>query len=360
MNSLLLHLDPQSPEPLPRQVARQFRDKILLGDVHERDDLPPSATLARQHRVSASTIQQAYRELEREGLIEAGEGAPPTVAPVSEEQRQQLARQRLLESLQQQELSLKELELARKIQLRLMPPSRVSGEGFRVLSRCLPARFVAGDFYDVMPHADGSVGVVMADVAGKGFGASLIMASVKAMLPFVAAERSVQETLREVNRRLYRSLGRREFVALAYARFSPAQRQVTLANAGAPDPLVLGPRGEVEPVEVSGPRLPLGAWADVAYEAVTRELPPGEALLMHSDGLPEAWRLSGEQLGYEGLVKMIRETRQGAGGAASAEGWLDELLGLLQRSTVPSHEDDWTAVVIEHHEGGASGRGGAQ
>jgi serine phosphatase RsbU (regulator of sigma subunit) len=227
-----------------------------------------------------------------------------------------------------------------------------------VLSRCLPARFVAGDFYDVMPHADGSVGVVVADVAGKGFGASLIMASVKAMLPFMAAERSVDGTLREVNRRLYRSLGRREFVAMAYARFRPAEQEVTLANAGVPDPLLLGARGAVEAFEVSGPRLPLGVRAEVAYEAAVRELLPCEALLMFSDGLPEARRLSGEQLGYEGFVEMLGKTRTGAGSVQSGEVWLDEMLGLLQQATVPAIEDDWTAVVIEHQEASPTGSGG--
>jgi serine phosphatase RsbU (regulator of sigma subunit) len=154
--------------------------------------------------------------------------------------------------------------------------------------------------------------------------------------------------LREVNRQLHRSLGRREFVALAYARFSPAERRVTLANAGLPDLLLLDASGAVEALEVLGPRLPLGMWPDVAYEAVVRELSPGEALLMYSDGLPEARRLLGEQLGYEGLVDLLYGARGEAGGGQTAEVWLDELLELLQEIIVPALEDDWTAVVIEH------------
>ena len=351
MNDVLLHLDPQSPEPLPEQVARQFRDRILVGEVRARECLPRSAELARNHRISVSTFRHAYRELEREGLIEARTGATPTVACVSREQRRQAAQRRRLERLHQPELSHEELELARKIQLRLMPPSRVSGDGFRIVSRCLPARFVTGDFYDVLPHRDGSVGVVVADVAGKGLGASLIMASVKAMLPFVAAERSVEEALREANRRLYRSLGRREFVALAYARFSPDDGEVTLANAGMPDPLRLGPRDTVENLQVPGPRLPLGALADVAYEAAVYQLLPGEGLLMFSDGLPEARRPSGQQLGYEDLVEILRGMQMSVGRAPSSEAWLGKLLAVLQQATVPALEDDWTAVVIEHLEG---------
>ena len=328
-----------------------------MGDVRARDCLPPSATLARKHRMCVSTFRHAYRELQREGLIEARVGATPRVACVSHEQRRELAQRRRSERFPQQGLALEELKLARKIQRRLMPPSRVSRHGFRVVSRCLPARFVSGDFYDVLPHCDGSVGVVVADVAGKGLGASLIMASVKAMLPFVAAERSVDETLREVNRQLYRSLGRREFVALAYARFTPDEGKVTLANAGVPDPLLLGTRGTVETLQVPGPRLPLGALADVAYEATVHQILPGEAMLMFSDGLPEARRPTGEQLGYEDLVEILREMRMSFGSAQSSEAWLEELLALLQRATVPVLEDDWTAVVIEPLKGHRGARG---
>ena len=99
-----------------------------------------------------------------------------------------------------QELGRRELEMARDVQRRLLPPSEVAGPGWEVAARCLPARVVAGDFYDILRHPDGSVDVVVADVAGKGFAASLIMASVKAMLPFVTAEGGVAESLTHLNR----------------------------------------------------------------------------------------------------------------------------------------------------------------
>ena len=91
-----------------------------------------------------------------------------------------------IEKLKESEFAEKELELARSIQSRLLPPPLVEGEGFAVTARNLPARVVAGDFYDVLRHEDGSIGIVVADVSGKGIGASLIMASVKAVFPFVA------------------------------------------------------------------------------------------------------------------------------------------------------------------------------
>src|ERR1039457_5685189 len=98
-------------------------------------------------------------------------------------------RQRLAESisrLKETEFAEKELELARSIQKRLLPPAELSGDGFRVAARNFPARWVAGDFYDVFRLGDGHVGLVVADVAGKGIGGGPVMASGKAVLSFLS------------------------------------------------------------------------------------------------------------------------------------------------------------------------------
>jgi sigma-B regulation protein RsbU (phosphoserine phosphatase) len=273
---------------------------------------------------------------------------------VSPRQRRDLAWRRLRDDLREQELSLRELEVARDIQRSLLPPGMVVGDGYSVVSRSFPARFVAGDFFDVLEHADGSVGVVVADVAGKGFGASLVMASVKAMAPFIAAECGVAETLRELNGRLCRELGRGQFVALAYARFTPATGVVELANAGIPDPLVVRESGALSPVEVPGPRLPLGLRADVPYASTTRELESDAPMLLFSDGIAEARRASGEPLGYDVLAAVLTRLPAPGQGPGTTEAWLDGVLGEIQRETSPVLEDDWTAVAVECRRGGGA------
>jgi serine phosphatase RsbU (regulator of sigma subunit) len=351
-DAILLHLTESSPEPLRSQIARQLRDRILSGDLPEGCELPPAHRLAREHRVSPRVVKQALAALAAEGLL-AGDGGAVRVATVSAEQRRAVAQRRLLDDLRQQELSLRELELARDIQRRLLPPARVDCHGLTVTSRWLPARFVAGDFYDVVRHPDGGVGVVVADVAGKGIGASVIMASVKAMAPFIAAELGVADTLRELNRRLCGELGKGQFVALAYARFSPDGATVELANAGMPDPLVVQDDGRPVPLEVSGPRLPLGIRAGVPYVSVTRPLAARARLLLFSDGMAEARRPSGEPLGYEGLAALVAAVAAvaGPGRPAAAGEWLDAVLDEVQRLTGPALDDDWTAVLVERRGG---------
>ena len=127
----------------------------------------------------------------------------------------EVMRQRLLDStsrLKEAEFAEKELALARSIQERLLPPTELSGEGYRIAARHLPARYVAGDFFDFFSLRDGALGLVVADVAGKGVGASLVMASVKAALPLLAAGRTVEETLVALNEKLCDELDRRQFV----------------------------------------------------------------------------------------------------------------------------------------------------
>jgi Stage II sporulation protein E (SpoIIE) len=242
-----------------------------------------------------------------------------------------------VEKLKEREFAEKELEVAREIQSRLLPPPFIEGDGFTITARNMPANYVAGDFYDVLRHEDGSVGIVIADVSGKGLGASLIMASVKAVLPFVA-DGSVETTLSKLNQRLASQLGKREFVALAYARFHPSSGKLQIANAGMPDPYVIS-NGTALPISVSGERLPLGARSDIHYDSVEVQLQRGDRFLMLSDGIPEASRANGEPLGYDTL----RETLTGV---PSGSEWIDTFLDRV-RSQVQGIDDDWTAVVLE-------------
>src|SRR5512136_2424338 len=344
---MLLHLTENSPEPMATQIARQLRSKILTGDLQEGCPLPETHRVAREHRISPRDLRRALEELVEEGLLQRNGDAEFRVAEVTPERRRALAERLLLDDPHEQELSLHELELARDIQRRLLPPPRVEGNGFTTVSRSFAARFVAGDFHDVLRHADGSVGVVVADVAGKGLGASLIMASVKAMTPFIAAEYGVADTLSELNRRLCGELGRKQFVALAYARVTPSTGIVELANAGMPDPFVVQRAGPVTVLEVPGSRLPLGIRADLQYESVTGHLDEGARLLLYSDGIPEARRSLGLPLGYDGLAGILVRSVAHPARPLPAERWLDDVLDEAQRATGPALDDDWTAVVVE-------------
>ena len=346
--ALLLHLTSGDPAPMREQIARQLRDRIARGELAAGEALPGHRRLARQHRVAPSTVLAAYELLADEGLITGAAAEQVRVAALAPDRRRDLTERLQLEELVARELGRRELELARDMQRRLLPPSEVAGPGWEVAARCQPARVVAGDFYDLLRHADSSVDLVIADVAGKGFAASLIMASVKAMLPFVTAEGGVAESLTGLNRRLAPEFGRGEFVALTLARYSPAERRVEVANAGAPDPYLVRPRRPPRPLSVPGPRLPLGVRPEVAYASRTTELAEDEGLLLLTDGLPEARDGAGDPLGYEALEEMLR----GEPPAGAPAAWLAGLFDRVQRRTGRLPEDDWTAALLVPREAG--------
>jgi sigma-B regulation protein RsbU (phosphoserine phosphatase) len=340
---LLLHLIPGDSEPLREQIARQLQGLIVRGDLAAGELLPGHRQLARQHRVAPSTVEAAYEVLATDGLLTDGPDGEVRVATVSPEHRRDLVERLQLDKLVAQELGRRELEMARDVQRRLLPPPEVSGPGWEVAARCVPARVVAGDFYDVLRHADGSVDVAVADVAGKGFAASLIMASVKAMLPFVTTEGSVAEAMAHLNRRLVPELGRGEFVALTLARYRPDRGLVEIANAGAPDPYLVKPGRSPQPQSVPGPRLPLGVRSEVAYASRTTEVAVDHALLLLTDGLPEARDASGEPLGYQALESMLTAEEFGQDSPST---WLTGLFDSVQQQTGRLPEDDWTAAML--------------
>jgi hypothetical protein len=241
--------------------------------------------------------------------------------------------------LKESEWAEKEIEMARSIQARLLPPQRIDGGTYVISARNLPARFVAGDFYDVVSLDDGSVAIIAADVAGKGMGASLIMASVKAVLPFVARN-SVEQAMSMLNDKLVNELARREFVALAFARYFPADGALHLANAGFPDPYLLRD-GRTRALAVSGVRLPLGIRKNVRYETSVTSLQPRDRVIFISDGLPEAPKIDDQPLGYERLMELI------ALPASSNGEWIDSFLSRVRSEVRDGLSDDWTAVSLE-------------
>jgi sigma-B regulation protein RsbU (phosphoserine phosphatase) len=347
-SELLLHLVPADPEPMREQIARQIKGRIVRGEMISGDVLPGYRQLGRRHRVAPSTVEAAYEMLVADGLLTGAPDGEVRVAELDPDRRRDLVERQQLEKLVAQELGRRELEMARDVQRRLLPPSEMAGPGWEVFARCQPARVVAGDFYDVMRHPDGRIDVVVADVAGKGFAASLIMASTKAMLPFVSAEGGVADLLSRLNQRLALELGRGEFVALTVARFDPVARQIELANAGAPDPYLLVKGRPAEALSVPGPRLPLGVRAEVAYSSRTVTMGAEDRLLMLTDGLPEARADHEEPLGYGALESMISEEIP----SESTAQWLAGLFDRVQRKTVRAPEDDWTAAVLVPNEAG--------
>jgi serine phosphatase RsbU (regulator of sigma subunit) len=350
-----LHVDPHAETPIYRQIERQIAEAIADHRLLPGEALVQEEELAARLVVSPASVRKAYEQLESNGLCQSADSDRLRVL-TSDPGSRSAGRARRALALLKHELLSEELESAREAQQRLLPPARLTTQSWIAEVRTCPASTLNGDFYDLFELGDGGLGVVVADVAGKGLAAGLLMAVAKSMLPFIAPELGAAETLQELNRRLCPILGRREFIALAYARLCPRGESVELANAGLPDPYLIR-AGLATPLTPPGPRLPLGVRAQLPYTSVRCRLTSRDRIFFTTDGIAEARGADGEPVGYEGLVRLVRSLSRCAAqpdpGRTGAGSWLDELVARVRALTGPLPEDDWTALLVESRAEGA-------
>lgn len=205
----------------------------------------------------------------------------------------------------------RDLEIAREIQMWLVPsePPQVPGADIAFATR--PQNSVAGDYYDAFypdPENKERLVVVIADVAGKSVPAALLMATLQASLRTIAGEGvSVAELVMRLNRYASAySLDGRRFTTAVLCEYEPVSRRLTYVNAGHNAPILRRSNGSFETLEIGG--LPLGIKIGAEYETATVELRPGDALIFFTDGVVEAFNQSGEEFGnsrWQGAIRNL-------------------------------------------------------
>jgi hypothetical protein len=233
-----------------------------------------------------------------------------------------------------------EMRVARSIQKGLFPRHYPQVQGFELAARCQPARETGGDFYDFIEFDDGCLGMVIADVAGKGMPAALLMADSRSTWRAEARNQHLPaEVLRRINRTLYHDV-HSGFVTLLYAVLNPATRQLRLASAAHPLPL-LHTDSDLQEVQVYG--LPLGLHPDAVYDEVELILSPGDTLFMYTDGVVETLNRSREFFGFERLMDLMRQE-----GHRPAENLIGHTLGAVYAFGGPVNQaDDITVMVLK-------------
>jgi serine phosphatase RsbU (regulator of sigma subunit) len=200
----------------------------------------------------------------------------------------------------------RELELAQGVQRELLPQEVPEIPGLQIAAYSRPAQIVSGDFFDFPRFEDGRAGVVVADVAGHGLSASLHMAGLQSMLrALVPVSHSPGEVLARVHR-LYRHNFRfTTFVSVFLMALDSARGELTYVNAGHNPPvLARSTDGGVDWLMPTGPAL--GLTEEAEYPERMVPLRPGDALVLYTDGIPEAFDPAGQQFGQERLEAALR------------------------------------------------------
>jgi phosphoserine phosphatase RsbU/P len=251
-----------------------------------------------------------------------------------------VAGKRALDRDEQLALLHQELEVAKRIQLSILPASFPVSEHFTVAARYVPMTAVAGDFYEFLPTSGPTAGLLVADVSGHGVPAALIASMVKMA---TSAQRQhaarPERLLTGVNEALCGST-QGQFVTAAYVYLDAEQGGLCYAAAGHP-PMLLLRDGQVRSIEENG--LVLGVLSSAEYRSTKRTLRKGDRLLLYTDGVIEAANGGEEEFGQERLGKLLT-----ASAGRTAEEMADLILSTVQK-WASTQADDLTVVVCDCH-----------
>ena len=233
----------------------------------------------------------------------------------------------------------RDFEEARLIQRGLLPTSVPQVGGIDLSVSWQPADGVGGDCFDTL--AFGKVlGISIADIAGKGLPAALLMSNLQAAVRAFAQENASPASIcSSVNRLLCRNMASGRFATFCFARIEPAARRIVYSNAGHNPPFVLRADGRTEQLNEGG--MVLGVFPDNAYEQGEVALSPGERVLFYTDGITEARNAAGDEYGEERLAAAALKVR-----SSSADAIKHAVLADVNAFTDGRFEDDATLIVV--------------
>src|SRR5579863_3187250 len=230
-----------------------------------------------------------------------------------------------------------EAALARETERGLLPREIPELPGYEICGAWHPALVLGGDYFDARRLNDQLLALSIADVAGKGTSAALLVSNLQASVRASGtAEVSPSELCRRVNKLMRGSLDRDRFVTFFYALLQ--EHELTYSNAGHNAPILVRAGGAVERLDRGG--IVLGLAADPDYEQETLKMEPGDRLLLFTDGLTEACSAHGEEFGEERLIELAVENR-----SLRAKAIEEKALAAV-RGFCEQFDDDVTLVVV--------------
>jgi sigma-B regulation protein RsbU (phosphoserine phosphatase) len=254
---------------------------------------------------------------------------------------------RLAERMVAEERLRRELALAAEVQRRLLPERPPECLTVELAGFCQPARGVGGDYYDFIKFDNERLGIAIADVAGKGIAAALLMSTVQATLRSLSADGAVNGSLADMvatlNRLLCNSTRGANYVTFFYAQFDQTSQRLTYVNAGHNPPLFFRANPSHDFRSLSSGGMFVGMFEHCGYEQEVVQMRPGDALIAFTDGLPEARNAQDEEFDEERIKEALAETSH-----LSAPEIRDEIARRVEEwiASAPQH-DDLTFIVMK-------------
>jgi phosphoserine phosphatase RsbU/P len=233
-----------------------------------------------------------------------------------------------------------EVEEARAIQQRFLPHEIPALNGYQISSAWQPARVVGGDYYDILALKRETLGICIADVAGKGMPAALVMGNLQAAFRSLATSEPEPEVVCDrLNALVCDNLGADRFITLFYAQLDGEARKLRYVNAGHNAPIVARRNGSHARLDLGGGVL--GIFPNERYMSGVESLAPGDRVVFFTDGVTEAADTSAEEFGEKRLLETILSNN-----TLDAEQMQKNILQAVHEFCDGAWQDDATLIVV--------------
>jgi serine phosphatase RsbU (regulator of sigma subunit) len=247
------------------------------------------------------------------------------------------------ENLEKQRME-EELNIARDLQMSMLPATCPQVPGFGIAATSIPAREVGGDFFDFIEMGEDKLGFVVGDVTGKSVSGALVMSASRSIFRMLSEEKlTVGDIMIRANKRIKKDIKSGMFVALLYAVLDGRNKILSLCSAGQTQPIYFSSRtGEVRLQETLGDKFPLGILEESDYQETQLKLEPGDRVVFYTDGIVEAMNEKQEIFGFDRLLEVVQSSQ-----SMTAEALLKEVLSRVAEfvGEAPQH-DDLTVIVV--------------
>ena len=254
----------------------------------------------------------------------------------------EMRRQSVAENLESERRAAQELEIAKQVQARLFPQRPPCIETLEYAGVCIQARQVGGDYHDFLNLGQGRFALVIADIAGKGIAAALLMANLQANLrsQCSVAWDELERLLRSVNQLFYENTDESTYATLFFAEYDDTTRRLRYANCGHLAALLLRRDGALEKLDSTC--TVMGLFKDWDCSIAERQLCSGDTLVLYTDGITESFNIAGEEFGEQRLIEALQRRR-----ALPPQAVIASIVDQVQQFSSLEQHDEITLIVAK-------------